>query len=86
MSPADDMTLRVVNAERGLFDVTYDEGADLYNVTVYGGLDPDVTHTGLFCDDLGPFIWGNDAKEWTMPLVEITTFDADGNASTERIA
>lgn len=90
MEPCDATTLRIVthvrDAERRrAFDVSYDEGADLYNVVCYppgAAADPERdVHTGVFCDQLGELVFGDDAKPWTQSFGAITDFD--GNVISE---
>lgn len=68
-------TLRVLLPYIGAHvDVTYEEGADLYTVTrteqaKIGQLVMQVEReplTGIYCDQLGELIFGEDAKQWTQ--------------------
>lgn len=68
--------------------VELDEGADLYNVQT-------ITRTtatepwsvgekieGVFCDQLGEFVFGDDAKPWTQKFGEVVSFNADGSVAS----
>jgi hypothetical protein len=83
MAPVNETTLAVVFPERHeRFDITYDEGRDLYNVTRSTRPVPSVriwlAHDpleGVFCDQLGEILFGSEAEPWTLPFGYILTED-----------
>jgi hypothetical protein len=65
--------------------VRYDEGWDLYAVTVFKRDDSVTEHERVYCDQLGELVFGADAGEWTMPFGGIQILDADGNVVEEHL-
>lgn len=96
MEPFSPITLAVGIKPLHLFAaITYEEGPDTYAVKVWNlsaDEDGSVLYTlkeegqGVYCDDLGRFLFGDEAKPFTLPMFSVTTWDDDGNATTERIA
>lgn len=58
----------------------------LHSVILNGPRGIDGVLHGVYCDQIGEFVWGDDAEDFTMPMVAITTWDADGNEQTDVIA
>jgi hypothetical protein len=89
MEPIDDTTLRIIlPAKRAYVDVRYDSGPDTYTVTptdratlgktsVLVQRDP---ISDVYCDQLGEMVFGEDAKEWSLPFGGIST---DGGKTWE---
>ena len=82
MEPVDRTTLRILTyvrdpERRRAFDVSYDEGRDLYDVIAYppgAAADPNTdVHTGVYCDMLGELLFGDDAEGWSLPFGGIST-------------
>ena len=78
----DATTLRVLlPGKQAQVDVRYDEGGDDYTVTRYehaklGKLAVMVEReplTGVYCDQLGELIFGDDAKQWSQPFGGVST-------------
>ena len=63
--------------------VEYDEGMDSYTVTVHDKGEATVVYEDVYADQIGELVWGDNAKDWTLPLVTITSWDEDGNEHTE---
>lgn len=82
MEAIDANTLAVVLPKLGVrFDVRYDAGPDTYTVTrqdwmmgVWVAAEP---ISGLYCDQLGDLIFGEDAKPFTLPMTMISTDDGE---------
>lgn len=62
--------------------ITYVEGRDTYDVVVEGK-DGAQTFENVYCDMLGQFVFGNEAKPFDMPMVVVTTWDEDGNMESK---
>ena len=58
--------------------VTYNEGHDLYEVTVSDATPKVREYEGIYCDQLGDLVFGADSEQWTLPFGGIITFDDDG--------
>ena len=79
MEVIDANTLRVIVVPTGVTaDVRYDEGPDLYTVTVTNAAGEAAEYPGAYCDMLGDLIFGVDAQPATFPMVEIWTEGPDG--------
>ena len=80
MEPLDATTLRVLvrvdHDAFARFDIRYDEGRDTYVFTA--GDDEPISD--IYCDQLGELVFGENAKPWTQPLVQIS--DDDGETWT----
>ena len=61
--------------------VRYDAGADHYDVTITKDDDGPKHIQGVYCDQLGEIVFGDKAKNWTLPFFQIT--DEDGNVIAE---
>jgi hypothetical protein len=82
MEVIDEATLRIVlPAKRAYVDIRYDSGPDTYTVTAtdratLGATSVLVEHdpiSGIYCDQLGEFVFGDDAKDWDLPFGGIST-------------
>lgn len=76
----EDGTLTVVTADR-VTNVRYDAGRDDYSVKHKADADHEWGETmhRIYFDQLGEIAFGSEAKPWTLPIVEIVTWDEDGN-------
>ena len=90
MEVVDATTLRILLPGKvAHVDVSYEEGHDLYTVTrteqaKIGQLVMQVEReplTGVYCDQLGELIFGDEAKQWTQSFGGIT--DEQGNVIAE---
>lgn len=80
MEVIDESTLAIVLPKRGLrFDVRYDAGWDTYVLTRMerhaGAWVADEPISDVYCDQLGDLIFGDEAKPFTLPMVQISTDD-----------
>jgi hypothetical protein len=84
MEVRDESTLRILlPAKQCHVDVRYDAGPDTYTVTQYelarlGQATAIVQHealSGIYCDQLGELIFGEDAKQWSQPFGGIVDMD-----------
>jgi hypothetical protein len=57
--------------------VTYDAGPDTYTVRIEHRRGVDEL-AGIYCDQLGELIFGDDAKAWDEPFATIVMLDANG--------
>lgn len=81
-STTDPNTLTVKRRDGHVAEVTYDEGMDLYNVFVKRpGKDDVESHEGIFCDQLGEIVYGEQASTWTLPMGAVVTFNEDGSVA-----
>lgn len=65
--------------------VAYNEGADLYDVTVFKRDDTVEEYEGVYCDQLGEMVFGADTGEWSLPFGGIQILDLDGNVIEEHL-
>lgn len=58
--------------------VTYEEGPDLYSVSVKKHTEDEPTeYTGVYCDMLGELIFGINAEPASFPMVELFVLDPE---------
>jgi hypothetical protein len=82
----DEMTIEITVVPTGrVARIRYEEGPDLYSVTVFKRDDTVTEHERVYCDQLGELVFGADAGEWTMPFGGIQILDADGNVIEEHL-
>lgn len=67
----------ILRPERKIARVIYDEGLDLYDVTVTREGEAPQEFSGVYCDQLGEIVWGDDAKEFSLPMVQILGDDGE---------
>src|SRR3954466_9320177 len=77
MEPIDETTLRIIlPAKRAYVDVRYDRGPHTYTVTATARAPLGATSvlvqrdpiSDVYCDQLGEMVFGEDAKEWSLPF------------------
>lgn len=82
----DDLTLEITVVPTGrVVRVSYMEGPDLYAVTVFKRDNTVEEHEGIYCDQLGELVFGEDAGEWTMPFGGIQILDENGKVIEEHL-
>lgn len=83
MEVIDRTTLRILAYARDperrcAWDVRYDEGWDTYVLTRYvPGGPAEEPISDVYCDQLGDLIFGDEAKPFTMPMVQISHDDGE---------
>jgi hypothetical protein len=58
----------IVSMASRIVTIVLDEAADLYGVTIDEEDSPTRVFDGIFCDQLGELVWGDDAKPWNLPF------------------
>jgi hypothetical protein len=77
MEATSEDTLAVIVVPTGTrATVRYDAGRDTYAVSVVRG-DDDRFYDDVYCDQLGELIFGDEAKPFTAPMVQISTDDGE---------